>query len=75
MKFAKYVAHALGQLNAKGEEGMTKTQFLTELSQRCGVSLLTLQNLERGSRLVNYTKAKAVSDATGGQVTIKELCE
>lgn len=39
------------------------------------VSALTIENTAGGKRLTRYEKAKAVSEATGGQVTIPELCE
>lgn len=75
MKFSKYVEQELKKLNSKGEQKYTKTQYLTEFAERSGVSLLTLQNIDRGSKLVNYNKAKDVSKATKGAVTVKDLCE
>lgn len=40
-----------------------------------GVSDVTLEKIYAGGKLKNYDKAKAVSDHTGGVVTVKELCE
>lgn len=39
------------------------------------VSALTIENTAGGKRLTKYEKAKAISEVTDGQVTIKELCE
>ena len=69
MKLAKWVE---AQVKKTGE---FKTHVLKGLSESSGVSLLTLQQVERGGRMTNYTKAKQVSEATGGKVTIKDLCE
>lgn len=35
----------------------------------------TLTNIDRGMRIVGYTRAKALSDLTEGAVTVAELCE
>lgn len=69
MKFTEWVAK-----KAKKENDF-KTNILKALSQKCGVSLLTLQNVERGGRMDSYAKAKQVSEATGGKVTVQELCD
>jgi len=55
--------------------GLSKTAVLRALSEKSGVSLLTLQGVERGGVLVLYPKAKAVSEATGGKVKPVELVE
>lgn len=39
------------------------------------VSFVTLQSVEKGQRVSKYPKAKAIENATGGAVTVKELCE
>lgn len=39
------------------------------------VSALTIENVAGGLRLKRYDKAKSISEATGGDVTIAELCE
>ncbi len=52
-----------------------KTAVLRDLAKVSGVSLLTLQGAERGATMRRYDKAQAVSQATGGKVTVKELCE
>lgn len=76
MKLDRYVVAELKRLNArKNGTRIGKTAFLRELAEKSGVSLLTLQNVERGGRIVRYDKAKQVSKATGGKVTIRDLCE
>lgn len=57
-----------------------KTAVLTAMSEALlaagtPISLHTLSTLERGSKLRNYPRAKALSEATNGQVSIAELCE
>lgn len=54
-------------------QSKSKTALLKELSQKTGVSLLTLQRAERGELLKLYPKAKLISDATGGAVKPSEL--
>ncbi len=56
-------------------QAKTKTAILKDLATQSGGSLVTLQFVCRGSRLVSYPKARAVSLATGGRVTVRELCE
>ena len=56
--------------SVRPNSGMT----LSGLCRR-GVAILTLQNVERGGKMQNYDKAKQVSEATGGKVSIKDLCE
>ena len=48
---------------------------LQELAEKASVSYTTLKSVRRGMRLKTYDVAKRVSDATDGNVTIKELCE
>ncbi len=48
---------------------------LQELAETAEVSYTTLKSVRRGMRLKKYDVAKRVSEATGGKVTIKELCE
>jgi hypothetical protein len=52
-----------------------KTNILKELAKSSKVSLLTLQNIERGGKIQLYAKARAISEATGGKVKVEELCE
>ena len=61
------------QKTAKQGEQIFKTDLLKELAERSGVSLLTLQKITRGELLKLYPKAKLISEATGGKVTISEL--
>lgn len=69
MKLSEYVAAEVEK------QSKNKTTILKELSKKCNVSLLTLQGAERGATMRMYDKAKAVSDATGGAVSVSELCE
>lgn len=76
MTLDRYVVAELKKLNPPGGPRVVgKTEFLRRLAEKSGVSLLTLQNVERGGKIVQYPKAKQVSDATGGKVTIEDLCE
>lgn len=53
----------------------TRRDVLIDLAKASQVSLMTLLAVDRGAVMSQYPKAKAVSEATGGDVTIKELCE
>lgn len=75
MTLDRYVVAELKKLNANGGKRVGKTEFLKRLAEKSNVSLLTLQNVERGGKIVQYPKAKQVSAATGGKVTVKDLCE
>ena len=44
------------------------------LAESSGVSFVTVSGAYRGARMGLYTKARAVSKATGWQVSIPELC-
>ena len=46
-----------------------------ELAEKAGVSYTTIKSARRGMKLKTYTVAKSISDATGGKVTVKDLCE
>lgn len=69
MKLHTYVAREVKNT------GQNKTNILKGISKASGVSLLTLQSVERGSTLELFSKAKAVSEATDGQVTVLELLD
>jgi len=69
MKLAKWVEDQVRKT------GGFKTHILKDLAARSGVSLLTLQQVERGGRMDSYTKAKQVSEATDNKVKIRDLCE
>lgn len=58
---------------AKGNTN--KTSVLRDLADRSGVSLVTLLSVAKGMPITMYPKAQAISAATEGQVTVKELCE
>lgn len=78
MTLAKYVEEELSRRQKKLNKSdlpVFKTNILKELAEASKVSLLTLQNIERGGKIRLYAKAKAISDATGGKVKVEELCE
>lgn len=54
-----------------------KTAGITakEFAKRSGVSYNTVKSVRRGLRLRLYDKAERISKATGGMVSIAELCE
>lgn len=45
-----------------------------DLAERSHVSFNTVSQVQRGARMGLYTKARAISKATGWKVTIPELC-
>lgn len=45
------------------------------LAEAAGVSRATVHNARRGMRISKYETARRISAATGGQVTVAELCE
>jgi DNA-binding transcriptional regulator YdaS (Cro superfamily) len=67
MKFEDWVE------DQRGEE--SRTRFLRTMADRTGVSLQTLQFVAKGGRVSLYSKASTISEATGGLVTVPELCE
>jgi hypothetical protein len=48
---------------------------LAELARAARMSYTAVHRALNGKPLKMYEKAKALSDATGGAVTVKELCE
>lgn len=54
---------------------LSRRDVLAKLAVDSGVSMMTLVPVDRGAQMGLYKKAKAVSVATGHQVTIPELCE
>lgn len=73
MTLAKYVEEEMKR-REKAEQPVYKTNILKELAKKSKVSLLTLQNVERGGKIKLYDKALAISKATGGKVKVEELC-
>lgn len=53
----------------------SRRAILGPLSVKCGVSYNTLASFDRGAKAGQYKIAKAIETATGGEVTIRELCE
>ena len=48
---------------------------LSRLARETGLAYTTVFGAAQGRRLKSYARAKLLSDATGGAVTIAELCE
>ena len=67
MTFLEYVQAKKGQGSAN--------KLITALAARSGVSKATLYNVLKGMKIKTYTKALAVSKATGGKVKVKDLVE
>lgn len=61
MRLGEYIDQKLGTV-----KGLVKAS---------GVSYQTVKSARRGMLIEKYHVAKAISDATSGAVTIKELCE
>lgn len=58
-------------LEAKGERGE-----MARLARESKLDYSTVWKIaKRDHRLTEYPKAKALSDATGGLVSVEELCE
>jgi hypothetical protein len=57
------------------QPGDTRTEVYARLAEESGVSLQTISSVDRGMLLKSYPRAKAISEATGGAVTVEELCE
>lgn len=70
MKLADWIT-----LRVVATTGGTRSAVYVELSKESGVSTQTIANVDRGMRLKTYDRAKALSDATDGAVTVAELCE
>jgi hypothetical protein len=68
------------RLNEWIDERLAKTKtsrwdVCQELAEKSGVTAQTIANIDRGMRLNTYRRAKALSDATRGAVSVAELCE
>lgn len=74
MNLAKWVEQQM-QSAAEAGQAVTKNDVLKALAERASVSLMTLAPVERGARMGNYGKARAISQATDWMVTIPELCD
>ncbi len=48
---------------------------MSRLSQSTGVAYSTVHNAVKGQLIKQYDVAKKLSDATGGLVTVADLCE
>ncbi len=47
---------------------------ITRICRESGVAYSTIYTAYRGQRIGRYATAKAISDATGGEVTVEDLC-
>lgn len=47
---------------------------LTQLARETGCAYVTLHRLKRGGRIDSYSLAERISRATGGEVSIDDLC-
>lgn len=65
MRLSEYVG------DRKGE----KRGLIAELSKKSGLAYNTVHAAAGGELLKTYAAAKALSEATGGAVSIAELCE
>lgn len=50
-------------------------ETLARISEESEVSMVTLRHVMSGMKLKLYEKAKAISTATRGKVSVQELCE
>lgn len=48
---------------------------INDFAKRAGVSHVTVRNVLNGLSLASYPKAKGISEATKGLVTIADLCD
>lgn len=55
-------------------EGIDRVTMFERLAATSGVGVRTIRLTFRGYRLARYRLAKALSDATGGAVTVEDLC-
>ena len=67
MTFLEYV-------QAKKGDG-SANKVVTALAKKAGVSKATLYNVLKGMKIKTYTKALALSKATGGKVKVRDLVE
>lgn len=51
------------------------TELVEEMRRVTGVSTVMIAGARLGRKFGRYSKAKAISDYTGGVVSVKELCE
>ena len=56
-------------------EVTTRSRVVKKLAADSGVSKVTLDYVLRGALMQKYDLARRVSEATGGEVSIQELCE
>jgi transcriptional regulator with XRE-family HTH domain len=74
MKLTQWVEEQIRDAGARGES-LSKKAVLKALAERAAVSVMTLAPVERGAKMGNYEKARAISKATSWKVTIPELCD
>lgn len=76
MKLEQWIKEQIESKSATGKKDAYKRLAAT-IREAGGetVSVLTIENVAGGLRIKKYDKAKAIELATGGAVTIAELCE
>lgn len=60
-----------GQALARGE---AVSVVLEDTARAAHVSVTTLRSAYRGMQIAGFRRARAVSEVTGGDVSIEELC-
>jgi hypothetical protein len=76
MKLGAWIEKEIREGRATGKkDAYAKLAAKTKATGGESVSSLTVENAAGGMRLKKYDKAKVISLATGGEVTIPELCE
>lgn len=76
MKLGEWIQGEITNKRATGKKDAYKR--LAEAIKESGgetVSSLTIESAAGGMLIKKYPKAQAISKATGGKVTITELCE
>lgn len=76
MKLGEWIQREITEGRASGKKDAYRR--LSEATKAAGaetVCLLTVEDAAGGKKIVKYGKAKAISVATAGAVTIAELCE
>jgi hypothetical protein len=68
MKLSEWI-----DMKLEGTSGR-RTDIRIRLSIDSGVSLVTIAHVDKGMMLSNLDKARAISDATLGAVTLTDLC-
>jgi len=71
MRLEEYVSK---RIKDSAPTRVTRMEVFRELHHKSGISLSTIRAVDNGMRLQHYGRASAISSATGGAVTVTELC-